>query len=171
MEVVDIWPGEHYRLLAGLVVTLAPKLVIEIGTGGGVGALVMKQVLPQNSKLVTFDIIEWPLHPDSALQEIDFKDGRLVQQIGDLSQPSVFATHRTLFETADMIFVDAAKDGVMEQRLLDSFESVPFRTKPVIVFDDIRVWNMLKIWRNIRQPKLDLTSFGHWTGSGIVEWV
>ena len=70
-----------------------------------------------------------------------------------------------------MIFVDAAKDGVMEQRLLDSFESVPFRTKPVIVFDDIRVWNMLKIWRNIRQPKLDLTSFGHWTGSGIVEWV
>ncbi|MGH7312141.1 MAG: hypothetical protein ACREJV_03130 [Candidatus Rokuibacteriota bacterium] len=31
-------------------------------------------------------------------------------------------------------------------------------------------WNMLAIWREIRMPKLDVTSFGHWSGTGLVEW-
>ncbi len=38
------------------------------------------------------------------------------------------------------------------------------------MFDDIRVWNMLEIWRGIRRPKLDLTSFGHWSGTGLVDY-
>jgi len=40
----------------------------------------------------------------------------------------------------------------------------------LVVFDDIRQWNMLKIWRDITRPKIDLTSFGHWTGTGIIDW-
>jgi hypothetical protein len=31
--------------------------------------------------------------------------------------------------------------------------------------------NMIGIWRGIRHPKLDLTSFGHWSGTGLVEWI
>src|ERR1039458_3982509 len=27
----EVWPGEHYRLLAGLVAEIAPKTVVEIG--------------------------------------------------------------------------------------------------------------------------------------------
>src|SRR4051794_16703107 len=33
------WPGEHYRLLAGLVSLLQPSLVVEIGTYRGHSAL------------------------------------------------------------------------------------------------------------------------------------
>jgi hypothetical protein len=29
---------------------------------------------------------------------------------------------------------------------------------------------MLDIWYNLDKPKLDLTSFGHWSGTGLVEW-
>jgi hypothetical protein len=29
---------------------------------------------------------------------------------------------------------------------------------------------MLAIWRRIRRPKLDFTSFGHFTGTGLVLW-
>jgi len=29
---------------------------------------------------------------------------------------------------------------------------------------------MLKIWRDIQEPKMDMTSFGNWTGTGFVEW-
>jgi len=39
-----------------------------------------------------------------------------------------------------------------------------------VLFDDIRLWNMLDIWRSIDFPKLDLTSFGHWSGTGVVQW-
>jgi hypothetical protein len=38
------------------------------------------------------------------------------------------------------------------------------------MFDDIRFWNMLRIWRNVAAPKLDITSFGHWSGTGLVDW-
>jgi hypothetical protein len=47
--------------------------------------------------------------------------------------------------------------------------NVRFRQTPIVVFDDIRVWNMLAIWHDLRWPKLDPTSFGHWSGTGICE--
>ena len=39
------------------------------------------------------------------------------------------------------------------------------------LFDDIKELNMLGTWRAITRPKLDITSFGHWTGTGLVHWV
>ncbi len=141
----EIWPGEHYKLLAGLVRTLQPTSVIEIGTAGGLGALTMKRFLPTGGKLVTFDIVPWRDLPYAVLRESDFTDGQLVQCTDDLTNPAMFAKHRALFEQADLIFIDAAKDGVMEQTFLDHFATVKFRTAPLMVFDDIRLWNMLRI--------------------------
>lgn len=46
----------------------------------------------------------------------------------------------------------------------------PYANRLADLFDDIRVWNMLAIWRGIRRPKLDLTSFGHWSGTGLVDY-
>ena len=40
----------------------------------------------------------------------------------------------------------------------------------IVMFDDIRMWNMIKIWRDIKRSKMDLTSFGHWSGTGMVHW-
>jgi hypothetical protein len=40
----------------------------------------------------------------------------------------------------------------------------------LVVFDDIRVMNMVATWRRIARPKLDLTSFGHWSGTGLIDW-
>lgn len=37
------------------------------------------------------------------------------------------------------------------------------------MLDDIRFLNMWRLWRSIRSPKLDATSFGHWSGSGLVD--
>ena len=112
----------------------------------------------------------WRDYEGSLLREEDFSDGRLRQSTEDLNDPSVFAAHREAFARADVINLDDPKDRVMEQRLLDRFETLAFSETPLIVFDDIRVWNMLKVWRLIQRPKLDLTSFGHWTGTGLVEW-
>ena len=166
----DVWPGEHYKLLAGLVLTLRPTNIIEIGTATGLSALAMKKYLPQNGKIVTFDIMAWKSFADTHFVQGDFEDGRLVQETDDLSDPAVVQKYRELLVDADMIFLDAAKDGIMEERFIRNFRSVPFTKNPLFVFDDIRVWNMLKIWRDISMPKLDLTSFGHWSGTGLVQW-
>ena len=166
-----IWPGEHYQLLAGLILTLQPSLVVEIGTASGLSALAMKQYLPREGKLVTFDVVDLDvMRTQWLLTDADFAEGRLTVTIDDLSQPAVFDKYRDLIAGAGLIFIDAAKDGQMEQRLLDLLATVSFRVKPLIVFDDIRLWNMLKIWREVALPKLDLTSFGHYTGTGLIDW-
>jgi predicted O-methyltransferase YrrM len=165
-----VWPGEHYRLLAALVKLLQLKRIIEIGTFCGLSALALKKFLPADGKITTFDIVPWDSLPETCLRPEDFDEGRLRQLVCDLSDPSVFATHRSLIEESDLMFIDGPKDGIFERKLLRQLEIVEFRKPLLLVFDDIRFWNMLAIWQEIARPKLDLTSFGHWSGTGLVEW-
>jgi predicted O-methyltransferase YrrM len=165
-----IWPGEHYRLLAALVKLLQPKRVIEIGTFRGLSALALKKFLPSAGKITTFDVVPWDSFPNTCLRPEDFEDDRLRQQIGDLSDPAVFEVDRSLIQEAELLFVDGPKDGVFERKLLEHLETVDFHKPLLVVMDDIRFWNMLAIWQDIARPKLDLTSFGHWSGTGLVDW-
>jgi hypothetical protein len=93
------------------------------------------------------------------------------QRIVDLADPKQAESQMDILENADFIFADAAKDGVMERELIALFDRVRFKKPPIIMFDDIRFVNMTQIWREIRHPKLDVSSFGHWSGTGLVEWV
>ena len=165
-----IWPGEHYRLLAALVKLLQPQSVIEIGTLRGLSALALKKFLPNAGKIDTFDVVPWDSLSDTSLRPEDFEDDRLRQQIGDLSDTAVFELHRSLFQQTELLFVDGPKDGIFERKLLQQLETVDFHKPLLLVMDDIRFWNMLAIWQDIARPKLDLTSFGHWSGTGLVEW-
>lgn len=166
----DIWPGEHYRLLAALVELLQPKVILEIGTATGMSALAMRERLPAAGKILTFDLVPWDQFTESCFTADDFADGRIVQYIADLTKPWNLKLFHELILPAELIFFDAAKDGVGEQELIDLFRPLPFAKPPLVVFDDIRLWNMLAIWRGISAPKLDITSFGHWSGTGLVDW-
>lgn len=166
----EVWPGEGYKLLAGFAGTLKPKSVLEIGTGGGTSTLSMLWHLPEDARITTFDIIPWQEFEGCLMRPEDFEGDRVVQYLDDLSRPEMFQKHRKLFEEADLIFMDASKDGSFEKELLAQMRSIQYQKPPVVLFDDIRVWNMLKNWREIDFPKLDLTSFGHWTGTGLVLW-
>lgn len=166
----NIWPGEHYKLLSGLIQALQPKLVIEIGTATGYSAIAMKKFISPQSKIITFDIIPWNEFPKCILKDEDFSDGRLEQIIGDLSDPKIFADYSGILAKADFVFIDAAKDGIQEQIFIDHFKTLQYHNKPIFMFDDIRLMNMIDIWNNLNKPKLDLTSFGHWAGTGLVDW-
>jgi predicted O-methyltransferase YrrM len=166
----NIWPGEHYRLLAAFMQILNPALVIEVGTYTGISALAMKKFLPDAAKLITFDVIPWKQIPDVCLTDDDFKDGRMVQMIGDLADSAVMNQHSEMMSKADIIFCDAPKDGIFEPKFIANLSRVKFVKPPLVIFDDIRVWNMLQTWNEISMPKLDVTSFGHWSGTGLVRW-
>lgn len=166
----NVWPGEHYKLLAGLVSALQPKLVIEIGTSTGLSSLTMKKFLPAGGRIATYDIVPWNEFGNTAMKASDF-DSQLEQRIADLSDRAVFDQHAEFLKQADFIFIDAAKDSVQEEVFIANFSTIKFERQPIFMFDDIRLWNMLKIWRNVQRPKLDVTSFGHWSGTGLVDWV
>lgn len=166
----EIWPGEHYRLLAGLVAVHKPRVVIEIGTLAGWGTLALRHSLPHDAELLTFDLVPWEDIPGTAFKKCDFQDGRIKQILGDLSAPDFFKEHAQTISSCDLLFVDAPKNVAFETTLLRHLETIQLPKDAVVIFDDTRNWNMLKIWREIRRPKLDLTSFGHWTGTGIIHW-
>lgn len=167
---INTYPGEHYKLLAALMVVLKPKIVIEIGTYQGAGCMAMKSALPDGSKIYTYDIIPFDQIHNCGLKATDF-DEKMEQRIVDLADPKQAANQMDILENADFIFADAAKDGVMERAFITLFDRVKFKNRPIIMFDDIRFVNMTQIWREIRHPKLDISSFGHWSGTGLVEWV
>ncbi|MCE9608907.1 MAG: hypothetical protein K8R23_01640 [Chthoniobacter sp.] len=167
----DVWPGEHYKLLGGILDELQPMTVVEIGTFTGLSALAMCEHLPAGAQLSTFDIFPWQSISGTCLKSEDFASGALKQIIGDVGDPNVMDQHAELFRQADVFFVDGPKDGVFEHKFLENLSRVAFTKAPLMIFDDIRVWNMLAIWRGIQKPKLDLTSFGHWSGTGLVHWM
>lgn len=161
---VRTWPGEHYRLLPGLCSVVKPQLAVEVGTFTGLGTLALAQGCP---RVVTYDLLPWDSFPTTALRDGDLADGRIEQRLCDLADTTVFAAQRDLLEQADLLFVDGPKDGSFEPRFLELVLPVVRRTGALLVFDDIRVLPMVRLWRDLDLPKLDLTSFGHWSGTGI----
>jgi predicted O-methyltransferase YrrM len=165
---LSVFPGEHYQLLSGLVRVLQPQTVVEVGTFTGLSALAILDGLPHSSRLTTFDVVPWDALAEPALIAEDFAGGRLVQVVADLAIPERFGEHAGLLASADLMFVDGPKDGRFEPAFWALLSRLP-RTRPCLVmFDDVRVWSMLGFWRGLAVPKLDVTSFGHWSGTGLL---
>ena len=78
--------------------------------------------------------------------------------------------YRALFQSADIVFVDGPKDGMSEYKFLQNLNVLDGAAQPLLIFDDTRLLNMVDVWRKINRPKLDITSFGHWSGTGLVDW-
>lgn len=164
---VQTWPGEHYRLLAALAKTLPAKVAVEVGTFQGTGALALLAGLPPDGKVVTYDVVPWQEFEGAVLREEDFGD-RLEQRIGDLSDEPFIAREVDTLRSADLIFVDGPKDGAFEEKFCERVVGRLTDRPRLVIFDDIRRMNMLQLWRDLPFPKLDATSLGHWSGTGMI---
>lgn len=169
-DYVYAFPGEHYPVLQALVGILDAKNIIEIGTFTGLSSISFFHVLNVDRRLTTVDIIPWDEISKTALQKQDFEDYNFTQVISNFQSYSEIEKNADILRQADFIFCDGPKDGVFEKELLMNFQKLKIKDGCIIFFDDIKQWNMLKIWHDLRMPKLDITSIGHFTGSGIIEW-
>jgi len=167
-EYYDRYPGEHYRLLAGFCHALKPKRIVEIGTFTGMSSRVFVDHTDPDCEIVTFDIMPWTAFA-SHLTEKDFTSGRVQQILEDLSDDQVFRQYADLLSSADLVFVDGPKDGNFEGAFFKKLASLAFKPGTVMLVDDIKFENMVLVFDDIAFPKLDLTSFGHWSGTGVVE--
>jgi predicted O-methyltransferase YrrM len=164
---VRSWPGEHYRLLGGLVEVLKPSSIVEIGTFKGHGALALAE--RTDVPVVTYDIVQWNDFPETALRVTDMAPvGRIEQRLGDLGDAAYRDTQVDAIRAADLIFIDGPKDGAWEQHAIPDILDVLTDRRRLIVLDDIRLMAMVQLWRDLPHVKLDLTSFGHWSGTGLL---
>jgi hypothetical protein len=172
------WPGEHYTLLASLVRRLQPRRVVEIGTGTGLSALSILPRLAPAARMLTIDVVPYDqigpcmgIDRGSFLSPQDFEDGRLTQVIADISDSAAFARVAPQLQEADLIFMDGPKDGFFEPSVLERMENTGLKRGALLFLDDVRLFNMIPVWRAIAHPKIDLTTIGHYAGSGLVHWV
>ena len=161
--------GEHYRLIPLISKIINSKKFLEIGTfrGASAKALLMNSNI---EKIYTFDLIPWHKFKSSFLNKEDFKKGRIVQIIDDLSKKNIFKKHQKLILESDFIFVDGPKNYNFEKIFLkELFTLLKRKNKSMfILIDDVRLSTMAKIWRSIPYPKIILDVVGHWSGSGLV---
>jgi predicted O-methyltransferase YrrM len=70
---LNVFPGEHYRLINAIAKVSKAKKVVEIGTYTGMGTLALKAGSPEIS-VVTYDVIKWdcslPRQVDSPMGDI-----------------------------------------------------------------------------------------------------
>jgi predicted O-methyltransferase YrrM len=163
------YPGEHYRLLKALSSCLAPKTVVEIGTYTGMGTTSIYQGLSEQSEIVTFDIVKWDSF-ETHLNSDVFNSRRITQRLSDLSIEENFLQFKSLLGKAELIFCDGPKNGRFEAAFLHLLKTLPAdEGLRILMLDDIHFPNMIDLWRSIRSPKLDITSFGHFSGTGLVD--
>lgn len=170
----NAFPGDHYRLLSGLLSALDKEStltsIVDIGTHYGTGTRVMLDHAVK-AKVATFDVTAWNKFPTTFLKDSDFTEngGRLTQYLENLMNDDVFEKHSQLLLDADFIMCDGPKDGVFERSFITKLASLPFTSKRrFLLLDDIRFTTEMILWRQIQSPKIDLTSFGHFSGTGLV---
>lgn len=164
------FPGEHYRILSSIVNVTNAREVIEIGTYTGLGTLSIKEGFANSGKISTFDLVAWnKLNLDSHFIDEDFRDGSIEQIIGDLSDNNFFEKNFNKLNNANIIFMDAPKDDNFEYKMMQLFLKLDKKKGKLLILDDIKFVNMIDLWRSVKSPKIDLSSFGHWTGTGVID--
>ena len=163
----NVFPGEHYRLLKAIAKITNPSVLVEVGTYTGMGSVAIMQGQEQGI-LYTFDILPWNKF-QTHLTNREFEKNKIIQILDDLSNSKAFETHRGILDRAEIIFMDAPKDGVFEYRFLQLLSTLQPKKNKLLILDDIRFINMVDLWVSIESPKLDVSSFGHWSGTGLVD--
>ncbi len=165
---IRTWPGEHYRLLAALAAVVGPASIVEVGTFKGQGALALAAT--SRCPVVTYDLTAWPDIPGAVLTDADLvgHGGRIEQRLGDLGDAGYRASQLDTLRAADLIFVDGPKDGEWEQHAVPDLLGDLGDRRRLVVLDDVRLLPMVQLWRDLPQAKLDVTSLGHWSGTGLL---
>jgi hypothetical protein len=100
--------------------------------------------IPSTSEFLT------PLHRTT----IDFRIGNVLEDLPSLLD-------------APMMMLDTNHDGTFEREFVRELMRLEYRG--IVLCDDIHLNDEMKqFWESIALPKVDLTSVGHWSGTGAI---
>lgn len=166
--------NNHYLLLTAIADAINAEQIIEIGTASGTSLWSWLRS-SQVKSVSTWDIFPietctgW-FHNNTHQQFIEKhiqNDQRWIQYVEDLTQEEIWRSRKDLFAKADIIFIDGPHDGNFENVIFQNILKLENKNSILLIFDDIHVSSMVDFWCNISLPKLDATSVGHQSGTGL----
>lgn len=145
---------EHYRLLRYLS-SKVNSHIIEIGTHCGSSAFAMS--MDTRHDVITYDIIDIKNNNRSTPKNVIYKMGEFMDDF----------ENRELILSSKMIFIDAPHNGEYESICYEWLKSNNYNG--IVVWDDIHLNEDMKVfWENVTDKKIDVTKYGHITGTGII---
>ena len=141
---------EHYKLLAHISTLFSNSIFFDVGTNECRSAISLSY--NKDNVIKSYDVIQI-LKQNPKVFNVKFL-------LGDTVYDSDFLN-------SDLIFLDVNHDGTYEnyfyKKLIDT------NWKGFLLLDDIHLNEPMKeFWSNIEKEKHDLTSIGHWSGTGLV---
>ena len=149
---------EHYRFLIYMSLHFNGCDIFELGTYGGESALAMSSN-PSN-QIYTFDIVK------TYSQELSKNKNNIHFHIEDIME---HPEHHEKLLSSSFIFLDTVHDGKTEKRFYDFL--ITNNYKGILCMDDVchtSYPELHSVWNNIETSKIDVTKYGHETGTGLV---
>ena len=173
-EYVPKPPGtEHYLLLAALSMQLKNKTILDFGTYRGNSAYMLaygNRKLNNNNNIITYDITDvYKELVDTA--NVDYR-------FDNMFDPVVREENKEFLLSSDVMLIDIdPHEGILEYDMYNWLKENNY--KGIIIYDDIHLGpghmgtkssrSMKEFWSKVDDKyKIDLTSVGHWTGTGVV---
>lgn len=150
----------YLQWLACLMRLLKPKQVVELGSAAGISTIMMATELPLDSKLYAVDI-----DPEIAWKWMDREYPQVVKVLGDDLDLAIYPKECDLSVT-DVWFFDSLHT---EEQLRSELKlySPFFKKGAVLVFDDIRLPGLDKVWEQLPYDKCENTNPCHFSGFGV----
>lgn len=150
---LDVPGREHYKLLAYFSSQYNNSNLLDIGTYKGCSALAL--AYNNTNTVYSFDIGNYrALHdsPDNIHFIIDWA-----------TDPK----YLDLIQSSPFIMVDTLHDGLFERQFHILLQEINWRG--ILFLDDIHLNDSMKeYWEEIPEKKLDVSHYGHWSGTGLV---
>lgn len=142
---------EHYRLLAHIGSLINDSNILDVGTYKGYSAIAFST--NTTNHVTSYDVKNQ--HNRQNSNSIEFRIGEAIEY--------------EKYKTTPIILLDTYHDGVYESRFIEHLRAINWNG--VLIMDDIHEFKALeKLFDSLPEKKHDITSIGHWSGTGIVKF-
>jgi len=144
---------EHYKLLAYFSTLFEDEILLDIGTYKGCSSLALSY--NTNNKVKSFDLGDYK-QISKNLDNIDYI-------LGDFTD----SKYLDLVMKAPLIMLDTDHEGPFEHLAYQYLKDINW--VGYLLLDDIHLNKpMAEFWNQIDNEKYDITTLGHWSGTGLV---
>lgn len=156
---------EHYRLLAAFSDLFHDEILMDIGTFKGLSALSL--AVNHQNKIITVNKEKRSNFLGKPIED-GFPIEIVIENVSNVRKNEELVEN---IKKSAALLLDITHNAKDEKKFYDFLLEIEY--KGILIADDIylkRNGDMEGWWNSIKETKYDLTEYGHWSGTGIVDF-